>query len=700
MDLMQDSNMEADVTFGRNVTLSLDLASRLGLEEATFVHILSTVLHYSSSQPQSNDEICHSADDGSDENADETDGTGRRIQLNKAAISALMPFWQPDDIDRVGASLVEQGVLTIESGLYQKSGSLTAIIHFDAINQCFRNHQTVQSIASPQISEQQISEPQISEAQEASIPAPSKPVQLKSEFKDKIRELHRQKSEHRESEQESEKVQESEEKVVVPVDEITPSVSNLSSLSSSTLQGNNSVQEESASCGQLDGVTVNECHVPEDGSIESNSIESNVVVESNLVADGTDKIEKVDGASRRNKVAVGDNLFDIDEDLLLNNKMLDPDVVESDFIQAIGEGSETKSTDQGAPDQRTPITQNWWPQSGSFRTIVRYGIPKSFAASQVALFVNENLSSSHLSDNWDAEFVSHVEGRWHEHQLSLDSTDESIIPSDWSPSDNTVATLINRDIPMAFLERMVGQFVERWELLGIAGSNWDDKFIHYVLLHNTCDAPSNGGADSDSNANNGGSSVDDRQSSRSSNRRSSDRRNSDRAGDIGSSLNMDSLQAQSKEPVEVEMLDNTGKIESVSPGEKKRAKSDKASSSVAAAAVDEETTIGCSDGPLPQDVPLQQQLDPESTIEPWQPSKDVWEILSQHHIARDYGANLLGEFEMYRRKNNILAEESDREYVNFIKERWSFEQRLAIENLPELLKTRVRNDNSKSKIVA
>ncbi len=78
----------------------------------------------------------------------------------------------------------------------------------------------------------------------------------------------------------------------------------------------------------------------------------------------------------------------------------------------------------------------------------------------------------------------------------------------------------------------------------------------------------------------------------------------------------------------------------------------------------------------------------------------MWEILSQHHIARDYGANLLGEFEMYRRKNNILAEESDREYVNFIKERWSFEQRLAIENLPELLKTRVRNDNSKSKIVA
>src|SRR5690606_41861281 len=73
------------------------LAATIGLEEATMLSILTCV-------------------------ARNQTGLGSNgyvwFTLNEASVNRLMPFWQPQDVQRVAANLREQGLLLIASAPY------------------------------------------------------------------------------------------------------------------------------------------------------------------------------------------------------------------------------------------------------------------------------------------------------------------------------------------------------------------------------------------------------------------------------------------------------------------------------------------------------------------------------------------------------------------------------------------------------
>ncbi|MFL0796162.1 MAG: hypothetical protein K6L73_01575 [Cellvibrionaceae bacterium] len=85
--------------------VSPSLAATIGLEEATLLAALNTMMQYRS--PQAHNGFYW-------------------LQLQQDAVTQLLPFWNPHDIDRVVASLRDKGIILIQSAPFSES----QCIHF------------------------------------------------------------------------------------------------------------------------------------------------------------------------------------------------------------------------------------------------------------------------------------------------------------------------------------------------------------------------------------------------------------------------------------------------------------------------------------------------------------------------------------------------------------------------------------------
>lgn len=97
-DFVRTRDMAATLLPEKPLVISPSLAATLGLEEA----VLLSVLH---------ELFLHRAQQG-------------WLQVNEATLVAFLPFWQPQDIQRVATSLCDKGVLQLRSPPYLSSGVL------------------------------------------------------------------------------------------------------------------------------------------------------------------------------------------------------------------------------------------------------------------------------------------------------------------------------------------------------------------------------------------------------------------------------------------------------------------------------------------------------------------------------------------------------------------------------------------------
>lgn len=131
-----------------------------------------------------------------------------------------------------------------------------------------------------------------------------------------------------------------------------------------------------------------------------------------------------------------------------------------------------------------PLTSDWQPSPKTIADLTQRKIPQSFVLDQIHEFISfwQATGEAHLS--WDTKFIQRVHSLWAEMEAKRNvSHKEYKIFEQWRPSPDAMELMRSKsEIPLAFIEDAIPEFVIYWKDRGTASTTWNSLFIKHVRL--------------------------------------------------------------------------------------------------------------------------------------------------------------------------------------------------------------------------
>jgi hypothetical protein len=140
---------------------------------------------------------------------------------------------------------------------------------------------------------------------------------------------------------------------------------------------------------------------------------------------------------------------------------------------------------QPSPRQLTPsaspIAANWQPDRETYIALGQLNIPEHFAREQIPEFVRYWRENGSSQRSWGSKFIQHTKRQWVYHSTRLAREQrESLLPDNWSPSQDLRVQIANEGIPEAFSNKVLNKFRLYHQRSGTKHLNWDIPFFSWV----------------------------------------------------------------------------------------------------------------------------------------------------------------------------------------------------------------------------
>lgn len=131
--------------------------------------------------------------------------------------------------------------------------------------------------------------------------------------------------------------------------------------------------------------------------------------------------------------------------------------------------------------QQHPMNRDWTPGPDAMDIFERSGIPREFVFETLPEFILYWQEKGVSRNTWNHDFVKHVRQQWAQRLNILEhNATPQPIPEQWQPSADVLEVLRMANIPLAFAERQIAEFILYWRERAELHNNWGYKFIQHI----------------------------------------------------------------------------------------------------------------------------------------------------------------------------------------------------------------------------
>lgn len=131
----------------------------------------------------------------------------------------------------------------------------------------------------------------------------------------------------------------------------------------------------------------------------------------------------------------------------------------------------------------TPMVKGWRPSEDALEVLVRAGISADFIEDAIPEFELYWREQGVEFDNWHRKFRDHVQRQWLSFQSALEHDQRpKRIPSDWQPSADVYDVLQLANIDLAFAKQLLPEFVIYWRDTNQVHASWNTRFLQYIKM--------------------------------------------------------------------------------------------------------------------------------------------------------------------------------------------------------------------------
>ncbi len=154
----------------------------------------------------------------------------------------------------------------------------------------------------------------------------------------------------------------------------------------------------------------------------------------------------------------------------------------SRFIKHVLRLWREQQTEDARRGQETTMNRDWQPSRDAFDILTRQaGINGNFVEDAIPEFVLYWMERGESASTWNSRFIMHVKRQWARFTSAMEhDTLPRPLCSDWQPSEELFEVLTLANIPRAFAERLVPEFVLYWRDSGQLFGSWNTKFLQQV----------------------------------------------------------------------------------------------------------------------------------------------------------------------------------------------------------------------------
>jgi hypothetical protein len=111
--------------------------------------------------------------------------------------------------------------------------------------------------------------------------------------------------------------------------------------------------------------------------------------------------------------------------------------------------------------REVPVASDWRPSADALEILVRQaGINRNFVEDAIPEFILYWRERGDRRSTWNTDFVRHVKRQWARFSVTLEhDCDPHLLPGDWQPSEDLFEVLQLANIPRAFAEQQLPEFV-------------------------------------------------------------------------------------------------------------------------------------------------------------------------------------------------------------------------------------------------
>ena len=130
------------------------------------------------------------------------------------------------------------------------------------------------------------------------------------------------------------------------------------------------------------------------------------------------------------------------------------------------------------------IAPNWQPDQDTLAQLAQHNINAEFAYQHVPEFVTYWRERGEAHHSWGAKFISHCIREWRKFEsIQHQKQSEVAMNNTWRPSTDAIEIMTQQaEIPLAFIEDAIPEFILYWQERGDKLKTWNSKFIQHVRL--------------------------------------------------------------------------------------------------------------------------------------------------------------------------------------------------------------------------
>lgn len=129
----------------------------------------------------------------------------------------------------------------------------------------------------------------------------------------------------------------------------------------------------------------------------------------------------------------------------------------------------------------TAITFEWRPGDATYQHLAQLSIPRKFIDDQVSEFIIYWQERGQQNHSWNSKFAKHVVHEWRKYEIDqakkLAVKPLTVMTHKWRPSKSAVDHLLERGVPMHFINECIVSFVMYWMERGEMHNTWNTKFV-------------------------------------------------------------------------------------------------------------------------------------------------------------------------------------------------------------------------------
>ncbi|MDP5065640.1 MAG: DnaT-like ssDNA-binding domain-containing protein [Haliea sp.] len=135
-------------------------------------------------------------------------------------------------------------------------------------------------------------------------------------------------------------------------------------------------------------------------------------------------------------------------------------------------------------DQNSPLDNHWRPSADALEIMLRSGIDREFIDEAVPEFILYWRERGEAPKELNSKFIQHIRIQWAKYTSSMQhSTEPKRINEDWQPDNDVFDILRLSHIDEDFARELLPEFIVYWRDSNQAHTSWNSKFLQHVKYH-------------------------------------------------------------------------------------------------------------------------------------------------------------------------------------------------------------------------